>query len=85
MAQAFSEQDFYQLAKQDYNSIPAWDPVRRDHFWIVIAAYRFSGNPNVATLLDHTTVVQANGPGCYYCEMVWTPNRTGTRCPGNLQ
>ncbi len=66
------------------NSVPPWDPVARSHLWVILCAYRFSGNPEGSTPLDETTLVEAAGPGCYYCEWTWEPSRVNTLCPGNL-
>lgn len=84
VAGGFDDAILQRLLEGEYDTIPAWDPITKAHFWIIIAAYRFSGKPNVPTILDNTTVVQANGPGCYYCELVWSPGRTELLCPGNL-
>ncbi len=68
----------------EFQGTPPWDPVTRAHFWVIIAVYRFGGNPDVDTPLNETTIAQAAGPGCYYCDLQWNPERTNTLCPGDL-
>ncbi len=64
---------------------PVYDPQIRDHFWAVLKAYRFSGNPKVQAPMDESALAEVRGPGCLFCGMLWNPHRADTPCPGNLR
>lgn len=67
---------------------PPYDPRTGDHLWFVAVVYRVepvdwtSGDPTVTPHLDGASVLNAVGPGCYYCEEAYTPRLRHRRCPG---
>lgn len=71
----------HQIASE-FDRVPPFDPRAGDHLWTIATLYRWGG-PDVETpMLDSETLLQIVGPGCYYCEMSYTPLVATRRCPG---
>lgn len=68
--------------------VPDYDPRSGDHLWIVTTAYQVdpehwrSPDPTVTPMLDHENLLSVAGPGCFYCEQVYTPQLAKRRCKG---
>lgn len=71
-----------------FDRIPDYDPRTGDHLWVVTTAYRVvpeqwhSGDPTVTPMLDMENLLSVAGPGCFYCEQVYTPLLATRRCKG---
>jgi hypothetical protein len=62
--------------------LPVFDPRSGEHLWAIFTAYRWGG-PHVETpMLDGETLLMATGPGCYFCERLYTAQLAQRRCPG---
>ena len=63
--------------------IPPFDDRTGDHYWVILCSFHI---PNPANkddfMLDHETLVAAQGPGCYYCEKEWSSWLDKRRCKG---
>lgn len=74
------------IPNTDFDRIPPFDPRSGEHLWIVTTAHKV--NPAVWTeashtpMLDRETLLSVAGPGCYYCEKVYTPLLATRRCTG---
>lgn len=72
----------------EIDRIPEYDPRSGDHCWLVITSYRVdpekftSPDPTVMPILDHETLVSVTGPGCYYCEQLYSSRLAKRRCKG---
>lgn len=68
--------------------IPDYDPRTGNHLWIVTSVYQVdpqqwrSDDPTVTPMLDHENLLSVAGPGCFYCEQVYTPLLATRRCKG---
>ena len=66
--------------------VPDFDPRSGDHLWTVVTMYRVDprlwGDPAHLALLDAENLLSVAGPGCFYCERVYTPTLAARRCPG---
>ncbi len=61
------------------------EPVPGKHLWIVSGAWRVGDNfdPTKQIHLDTENLITLEGPGCMWCEEVWTPERAAKPCPGD--
>lgn len=72
----------------DINRVPPFDARSGDHFWIVMTTYRVdpvafsSPDPAITPMLDHESLVTVGGPGCFYCEQLYSPLLASRRCRG---
>lgn len=64
-------------------SIPAYDPVRREHFLAVILVYRW--RPQAAQALNADSLAEIGPPGCFYCHQDYSPEMAELPCPGEPQ
>lgn len=59
----------------DDENVPVYDPIRREHLWILLAAFRVDPTvvhpENAQLLLTNEDLLNTAGPGCYYCEIEW--------------
>lgn len=66
--------------------IPEFDPRTGDHLWNVIAMFRINpaaaADPTATPMLDGENLLSILGPGCFYCEEVYTPRLALRRCRG---
>lgn len=67
----------------DIDRIPPYDPETGQHFWIVTLAYRVTPEHFARLILDHESLVAFVGPGCFYCETVYSPDLATRRCKGD--
>lgn len=66
--------------------IPDYDPRSGDHFWVMGLLYKVDPEKLAAGeqgILDTENLVSMQGPGCYYCEQVYTPLLAKRRCNGD--
>jgi hypothetical protein len=69
--------------------IPDYDPRSGDHLWVITTAFRVdparwsSPDPTVTPMLDHENLLSVAGPGCFYCEQVYTSLLATRRCKGD--
>lgn len=66
--------DFLDHNHDDEENVPAYDPITRQHLWILLAAFRVDPttvHPSNAQLLTNEDLLNTAGPGCYYCEVEW--------------
>ena len=62
--------------------IPEFDPRSGEHLWTIFTMYRWGG-PTVETpTLDVENLLSVMGPGCYYCESVYSDQLAKRRCKG---
>jgi len=65
------------------------DPGPGKHLWIVTAAWAVteperSQDPNAQFLMDRENLITIAGPGCYKCELEWTPLVEKRYCRGSV-
>lgn len=69
-----------------HRGIPDYDPRSGEHLWIVASVYRIADPAALLTeqwgYLDSENLLSVEGPGCYYCEQVWTARLGTRRCKG---
>lgn len=58
------------------------------HVWVMVAAWRViepaaTRDLSASITLDVENLLTLEGPGCYVCEQVWTPEVGMSRCPGD--
>jgi len=52
------------------------------HFWIVTGLWTVNPtSPNL--ILDYENLVTVDGPGCFICEQLYSPEVAATTCPGD--
>jgi hypothetical protein len=63
--------------------VPEYDPVAREHFWVVFLAFALDLkdllNDSGVDLKDEN-LVSTTGPGCYYCAVHFS--QAASYCPG---
>jgi len=52
------------------------------HLWIVMAMFHITDPTGDAFTLDHENLMTLEGPGCYLCEQVYSPQVAAQPCPG---
>lgn len=72
----------HQEVPGDVDRVPPFDPRTGDHLWIITTMYRWGGPDIEQPTLDAENLLLVVGPGCYYCEQVWTPLLATRRCKG---
>lgn len=50
------------------------------HLWAYSAVFRVSDPANARVILDTDNLVTIDGPGCYWCEKMYTPEIAAQRC-----
>lgn len=69
-----------------YNApLPKYDPIKRDHLWIITGMWRVADPSQAASgefVLDLENLITLNGPGCLHCEQIWTPELQALPCMG---
>jgi len=55
-----------------------------EHLWIIAAAWHAINPGNPHRLLDAENLLSINGPGCWKCELPWSPEIDGTPCTGEV-
>jgi hypothetical protein len=81
----FSSTGFVQRVDTVPDKIPAYDPRSGDHYWVMLLSYHIidpSKFEKGDILLDTENLVSVTGPGCYYCENMYTSLLLTRRCPG---
>lgn len=77
----------FDLAAFLLDRIPPYDPRSGEHLWSWAVLYRAApdklGDPTHTPILDMENLLSVAGPGCYYCEAVYTPLLASRRCPGD--
>jgi hypothetical protein len=64
--------------------IPEFNPRSGDHLWTWAVMYRAS--PEAETpMLDTENLLLITGPGCFYCEQVYSKRLAMRRCSGHPQ
>lgn len=76
-----------QLAAGQVDRLPDFDPRTGDHCWVMMAAWKVDpvkliAQPDGPGLLDTENLLALNGPGCFFCERVYTPRLAERRCKG---
>lgn len=66
----------------NFDRIPDYDPRAGEHLWTVLTMFRWGGPGVEQPILDSENLLTVQGPGCYYCEEVYTPRLATRRCPG---
>lgn len=68
--------------------IPEYDPVRKEHFWLVSVGYRIN-NPEAVMAgedtphLDRENRVAVTPAMCLHCEQIWTRRLHYRKCAGD--
>jgi len=66
--------------------IPEYDKRSGNHLWTIITMYRVDplkfSDPTATPMLDMENLLTVMGPGCYYCEQLYTPLLAMRRCKG---
>jgi hypothetical protein len=67
--------------------VPEFDKRTGDHLWIMLACWRVDpaklARPlDGPSLLDSENMLTLNGPGCYFCEQIYSPRLATRRCKG---
>lgn len=65
------------------------DPGRGKHLWTVMVLYRLmdpsvSMDPEGQINLDLENLLTIEGPGCFKCEKVWSPDAARRFCQGSM-
>jgi hypothetical protein len=55
---------------------------RREHVWIMTAAWRVDPAKGGRAVMDHENLISLGGPGCLVCENTYTPELAAKRCEG---
>jgi hypothetical protein len=61
-----------------------------EHLWIMTAGWvlreppETARDPDISKYLDRENLVILAGPGCYKCELPWSPTVARRRCGGHL-
>ncbi len=77
---------FVQEAVQKYGAnIPV--PPKGEHLWTITGLWKINEPSKVASSdqpvqLDLENLLTIDGPGCYVCEQMWTPEIEKQPCPG---
>ena len=76
---------FVQRVDNPGDRIPDYDPRSGEHLWSFFLM--FKANPErlidgEQALFDSESLMEVQGPGCYYCEVEATPRMLKRRCPG---
>jgi hypothetical protein len=62
------------------------EPPKGEHLWVVTGLWRTADPSGVVEgrriLLDAENLLSIDGPGCYVCEQVWSPELEKQPCPG---
>ena len=63
------------------------DPGRGKHLWAMFAMYQVHNpsdcmNPDGQILMDRENLLSIDGPGCFKCEKVWSPDVERRFCQG---
>jgi hypothetical protein len=68
-----------------FDRIPEFDSRSGDHLWTVVSIYRIDPVRAMqgTSFLDTENLICITGPGCYYCEKMFTPQLAKRRCTGN--
>jgi hypothetical protein len=70
--------------------IPDYDPRAGNHLWSMTGLWQVdpqqwsSGDASITPFLDHENLLSIAGPGCFYCEQVYTPLLASRRRGGQL-
>lgn len=62
--------------------VPEFDPRSGDHLWAIGTMYRWGGPTVERPTLDAENMLLLTGPGCFYCEQLWSERLAVRRCPG---
>ena len=74
------------LVENPPDNIPDYDPRSGAHLWAVFTMYRVDpaqwSDPTHTPMLDRENLLTVQGPGCFYCEQVYSPRVASRRCKG---
>lgn len=59
-------------------------PPAGEHQWTVVAMYRVADPAADNQNLDLENLLTIEGPGCYLCEVTWSPAAAARPCPGEV-
>lgn len=89
MEGGFSATGFVQRVPGNVDRVPEFDPRAGEHLWTISLTYRVDpakftpeGAGDGPALLDLENLLLTVGPGCFYCERIYTPLLATRRCPG---
>lgn len=69
------------VVPKGFDRVPDFDPRTGEHLWTIVNMYRW--NPGTESpILDMENLLTVQGPGCFYCEQVYTPQAAKRRCKG---
>jgi hypothetical protein len=74
-----------QEAPLHVDKVPPYDPVIREHIWVMNGAWRVfpkSWKRNDTGHLDLESLILLVGPGCYYCNKLYTDLESTRLCQG---
>lgn len=64
--------------------IPPFDPTRRAHCWLMFVGYHVDpSDVDSMRLLNQENLGIVTGPGCYYCEKLYSPLTADLACRGH--
>jgi hypothetical protein len=79
---------FTEFIENPKDKIPDFDPRSGNHYWIMITTYKCDPEKMLKgdgpAFFDHESLVAVLGPGCFYCEQIYTPLLSKRRCKGEL-
>lgn len=55
------------------------DQVKGEHLWILASVYRVTPHQD-EYLLDMENLISIDGPGCFWCEELWSPEIAAKPC-----
>lgn len=63
-------------------------PALGEHLWVMTGAWRIARpetilDPSGTFHLDMENLLTLDGPGCWVCEQVWSPEVAALPCPGD--
>lgn len=78
---------FKQKVDSQLFKIPDFDPRSGNHFWVMNMSYKVDPtkweDPDNVPLFDLENLVAVAGPGCFYCEQLYSDRLAKRRCPGD--
>jgi hypothetical protein len=59
--------------------------VRGQHLWVVTSLYKVTPKPLGEYFLDMENLLTIDGPGCFWCEEMWSEHINNKPCRGHGQ
>jgi hypothetical protein len=60
---------------------PQYDPVRREHYWLMLVGFHVADPDAADNVLDNENLIHVTLE-CFFCDLPYAPMIRLTRCPG---